>query len=443
MSADEDQGESAAETPRSSSEDLIEQGLDHLLRGSHVASPDELARVVAESAKVFGGRNASVYVADLQQRFLIALGPQVDHGRQDSAQVLGIDSTVAGRVFQQMQRLTQPASAGSDAGRLQIWLPLVNGTERLGALSVDLPVAIVDDESCGRRLERFASVTAELIMTKSLYGDSIVRARRTKPMTLAAEVQWALLPPLTFVNHSVTVAGGLEPAYEVAGDSLDYAVDAGTARFAVFDGMGHGIVSAQLISLVVAAYRNARRAGQSLPDTAAHIETAVNDVFRVESFATALLCELETETGLLSWLSAGHHEPLLLRDGHLVRALEIEPLLPLGLNHSLTTQMTATVATEQLQPGDMLLLYTDGVTEARSPDGEFFGVERLVDLVTRNLAAGLPAPETMRRVVHALLDHQAAELDDDATLLLVEWHGAAGAPDATWPTVTGARALNP
>ena len=70
------------------------------------------------------------------------------------------------------------------------------------------------------------------------------------------------LPPLTLVNSSVTVAGGLEPAYEVAGGSLDDAVDAGVARFAVFDGMGHGIVSAQLISLVVAAYRNARCAGQ-------------------------------------------------------------------------------------------------------------------------------------------------------------------------------------
>jgi len=307
-----------------------------------------------------------------------------------------------------------------------------------------VPTAALDDHAGMRRLERFTSLVAELVVTKTMYGDSIVRLRRTSQMTLAAEVQWSLLPPLTFANHSVTIAGGLEPAYEVAGDSLDYAVDAGIARFAVFDGMGHGIVSAQLISLVVAAYRNARRAGQSLSETATHIDSAVNDVFRVESFATGLLCELDTTRGLLTWISAGHYEPLLLREGRLVRALEVEPLLPMGLNQMLSSTAPAPVGTEQLQPGDMLLLYTDGVIEARSPDGEFFGQDRLVDLIARNLAAGLPAPETMRRLVHALLDHQAGDLDDDATLLLVEWHGTKGPDDEPPPlSLTGERALHP
>ena len=280
-------------------------------------------------------------------------------------------------------------------------------------------------------------------MSKTQYGDSIVRVRRTSEMSLAAEIQWSLLPPLTFANHSVTVTAGLEPAYDVAGDSVDYAVDSGLARFAVFDGMGHGIVSAQLVSLVVAAYRNARRANQSLTATAAHIETAVNEVFRTESFATALLCELDTTTGVLTWVSAGHHAPLLLRDGSLVRALEVDPLLPLGLNDSLSPNLGAVVGSEQLEPGDMLLLYTDGVIEARSPDGEFFGQDRLVDLVSRNLASALPAPETMRRVVHALLDHQSGDLDDDATLLLVEWHGSRTSLDSAPPSLTGQRALEP
>jgi serine phosphatase RsbU (regulator of sigma subunit) len=61
------------------------------------------------------------------------------------------------------------------------------------------------------------------------------------------------------------------------------------------------------------------------------------------------------------------------------------------------------------------------VTEARSPEGEFYGLDRLVDLLVRNFAGDLPAPETMRRVVRALLEHQRGRLDDDATLLLVQW----------------------
>jgi hypothetical protein len=371
----------------------------------------------------------------------------VGQAPDEGAQALGIDSTLAGRAFQQMARLTQSATQGEppsdDRENIRVWLPLLDGTERLGVLGVTLASHLVEDERGMHRVQTFASVVADLVMSKTQYGDSLVRVRRSREMSLAAEIQWSLLPPLTYVNHSVTVTGGLEPAYDVAGDSLDYAVDSGIARFAVFDSMGHGIVSAQLVSLVVGAYRNARRSDQSLTRTAAHIEAAVNDVFRVESFATALLCELDTTTGILSWISAGHHAPLLLRNGHLVRALELEPLLPLGLNDALAPGRETPVGREHLEPGDMLLLYTDGVTEARSPSGEFFGQERLVDMVRRNIASGLPSPETMRRVVHALLDHQAGDLDDDATLLLVEWHGS-GTPLVSPPlSLTGRRAVAP
>jgi serine/threonine protein phosphatase PrpC len=416
--------------------------MSELLRVSHVASADELPGLVARAAAGFDGDDATIYLADLQQRVLVPYRPPPDH-HDRSSPGLGIDSTMAGRAFRQMRRITQPALPGDAAGGVRVWLPLLDGTDRLGVLEVTLSPALSADEEGVRRLERFATVVAELLTSKTLYGDSIVRARRTRPMTLASEVQWSLLPPLTFVNQSVTIAGAVEPAYGVAGDSLDYAVDAGAARFAVFDGMGHGIVSAQLVSLVVAAYRNARRTGRSLTETAAHIESAVNDVFRVESFATGLLCELDTTSGLFTWLSAGHLEPLLLRGGRLVRALAVAPVLPFGLNEG-ETQSPAAVGTERLEPGDLLLLYTDGVTEARSPAGDFFGQERLVDLLARHLAAGLPAPETVRRVVHALLDHQGGSLDDDATLLMVEWHGAPGSHEGRrFPSRTGRRALNP
>lgn len=422
----------------------VSAGLDAVIHGSHISTPDELPYLVAEAAAVFGGEDVVTYVADLQQRVLVPFRHREGRSREEYPASLGMDSTLAGRAFQQMQRMTQAGAsgAGGSSVRVRVWLPLLDGTERLGVLGMNLPVAALEDGVGMRRLHRFATVVAELVVTKTMYGDSIVRARRTRPMSLAAEVQWSLLPPLTFVNQFLTLAGGLEPAYEVAGDSLDYAVDAGIARFAIFDGMGHGIVSAQLISLVVAAYRNARRAGRTLGETAEHIEAAVDDVFRVESFATGLLCELDTLDGELTWINAGHHEPLLLREGRLVRTLHAEPLLPLGLNRALGPGRSAAAGNERLQPGDLLVLYTDGVVEARSPDGEFFGQQRLVDMVVRNLATGLPAPETMRRIVHALLEHQAGDLDDDATLLLVQWHGPKRADHDRPPlSLTGQRTL--
>jgi serine phosphatase RsbU (regulator of sigma subunit) len=296
------------------------------------------------------------------------------------------------------------------------------------AVTVDDAAALTAEEGAlTTRLQRFATLLAALVVSKSMYGDSIVRLRRSAGMGLAAEMQWSLLPPLTFASETVSVAGGLEPAYAVAGDSLDYAVEAGTARFAVFDGMGHGLASAQLTSLAVAAYRNGRRAGLSLVETVEHVDAAIAHSFHQDGFATAVVGELDTVTGLFRWLSAGHLPPLLMREGRAVRNLEVEPVLPLGLGRlsdpAPDGAQRRVVGQEQLQPGDLLLLYTDGVTEARSPDGEFFGLDRLVDLVVRNLAAGLPAAETMRRVVRALLEHQSGDLDDDATLVLVQWHG--------------------
>ena len=306
---------------------------------------------------------------------------------------------------------------------VRLWIPLIDGTERMGVLGV-----VVDDEPARGddllrpRLWRFATLVAEVLATKTGYGDTIMRVRRQAPMSLAAEIQWGVLPSLTFACEDVVVAGALEPAYEVAGDSIDYAVDAGVARFAVFDGMGHGLTSAQLCSLTVAAYRNARRSGRSLTATAQTVDAAVESVFGGASFITAVLAELDTDTGQLTWINAGHPEPLLLRGGRLVKHLHTEPGFPFGIGLQ-PQPATYQVATERLQPGDHVLLYTDGVIEARSPQGEFFGVDRLIDLIARHEAAALSPAETMRRLVRALLEHQQGQLDDDASLLLVQYKG--------------------
>lgn len=419
--------ESHVEPPASSPVDAgepltrTELAVTDLLTAAHLSASHHLPGLLTAHGRRLGVTGTIAYLADLQQDVLVPFVGSDGPAQDESLRALAVDTTLAGRAYQQVQVLTQDLTGG----QVRMWLPLLDGSDRLGVLSV----VIADRSSAERpellaRLHQFAALAAELVMTKTLYGDTIVRLRRSSEMGLAAEMQWSLLPPLTFACDTVTIAGALEPAYQVAGDTVDYAVDAGCARVAIFDGMGHGLQAAQLAALTVAAYRNARRSERSLTDTASSIDQALLSVFGGEAFTTAVLAQLDTDTGRLEWVSAGHPEPLLMRAGKLVKSLHIDPAPPLGLGHAAGPHGSAdpvTIGSEQLEPGDRVLFYTDGVTEARSPDGDFFGPERLVDLISRNLAGGLPTPETMRRVVRALLSHQQGQLSDDATMLLLEW----------------------
>lgn len=397
-----------------------ERAIQQLLRDAHLCADHELPGLFEQHATALGVRDPIAYVADLQQRVLIPFlpaGPRHDA----NVETLTIDATLPGRAFQHVEVLTQPVELPDS--EVRVWLPLLDGTERLGVLGVVAPSQQVLDASEGvllGRLVRFATLAAELIMTKSMYGDSLIRLRRTSQMGLAAEMQWSLLPPMTFASRTLTIAGGLEPAYEVAGDTLDYAVDGDIARLALLDGMGHGLQSAQLAALTVAAYRNARRSGQNLTATVQTMDDAVATAFNGDAFITGQIAELDVESGSLEWVNAGHPDPLLIRGGRLVKTLSADPILPLGLGGLIGSDRQITAGTETLEPGDLVVLYSDGVVEARSPEGEFFGVERMVDMLIRNLAAGLPAPETLRRVIRALLDHQMEQLSDDASLLMVQ-----------------------
>jgi serine phosphatase RsbU (regulator of sigma subunit) len=170
----------------------------------------------------------------------------------------------------------------------------------------------------------------------------------------------------------------------------------------------------------VAAYRNARRSLDDLPGTYRFLDEVLVSHGGGVQFATALLVELDVPTGVLQWLNAGHLAPLLLRNGQLVRALEVDPVTPVGLGLTSEQPLLGRV---QLEPGDRVLLYTDGMVEARTPDGEFFGVTRLVDRLVRESASGHHPPEVLRRVGQAVLAHQKGELSDDATTVLIEWRG--------------------
>lgn len=407
--------------PASGREPALEV-LNDLHEQAQLAAPHELAGLVEQCAQRLGARGTTVYLADLQQQELRALVDPVAGADDDPLPALSIDATLAGRAYQTGQRQQQR----DDGPAVTWWLPLLMGTSRLGVLRLEVAGDVLDPALLAG-LEGLAAAAASLLTAKNPFGDTLVRLRRRNPLGLASEMQYAILPPLTFTSPSVSVSAALEPCYEVAGDTIDYAVDDGRTRVAIFDGMGHGMHSAQCAVFTVVAYRNARRRGLNLAETLHSIDAALTTGLGGEVFTTAVIADLDTRTGVLQWLNAGHPSPLLLRGGKLIRQLDTEPRPPLGLGHLLAEQ-SPVPAQEQLEPGDLVLFYTDGVVEARSPDGDFFGLDRLAELVVRHLAGGLTPPETMRRVVRELLEHHVDGLTDDATLLMLEWRSTRTTP---------------
>jgi serine phosphatase RsbU (regulator of sigma subunit) len=241
-------------------------------------------------------------------------------------------------------------------------------------------------------------------------------------MQLAAEIVWNQLPPLTFATADTVVTAVLEPCYDVGGDAFDYAVDGATFHLALFDTVGHGISASALTTLAINGYRNARRCGMTLSDTYWSVDKWVRAQYP-GAFVTAVLAELDTGTGTYRRICAGHPAELIMRDGRLAGQLPGPTALPLGLGH--LRGRPPDIGEEALRPGDSVLLYTDGVTDARSAEGEFFGVEGLARAVAAGLADGSPPAEVLRRLLREIVGHQHGELRDDATAALLCWRPSA------------------
>ncbi len=384
---------------------VVSDPLTSLLRASHLLAPADLAAVVAAHARGLGAIETVLYLADYEQVTLLPLPGAGVAQRQE----LLIEGTMAGRSFRRVEVLTGSADRG-----VRLWMPLLNGVERLGVAELTLDSAPAEEFEA--QLRAFISLVAELVVINDAYSDVFARLRRRKTLSLAAEMQWELLPPLTFGTDRVVITGGLEPAYDVGGDSFDYAVNGDLAELLVIDSVGHGLPAAVLASVAISAYRHARRNLLDLPDIAAEINAAIAGHFPGSQFATAVIARLDLSTGRLRWINAGHPEPLILRGTSLLAPPRCPPSRPLGLQDG-----KPGACETRLEPGDRLLLYTDGITEARSPNGEFFGEERLADFISSALAAGDPAPETVRRLMRRVLAHQADQLQDDASIVVLEW----------------------
>ncbi len=383
--------------------------LGALVEGAHLAVPDDVVGMLAGHGLSIGISDVGLYLVDLEQRSLRPVPNPTGPAREP----VDIDATLAGRCFRYVEIQWTDTPDAHQRG----WVPIVDGTERIGVLEV--VVAAGSSRPTNVQLDAFAGLVAELITTKTSYGDLFKKVRRTRPLSQSAELLWQLLPPLTLASRELVITAMLAPPYDLGGDVFDYAVSAKDAHLAIFDAMGHGLGSGLLATVALAAYRNTRRSDGSLSDSVLAIDRAIADIYEDSSFVTGVISELDPATGHLHYCVAGHPAPLLLRNGQVVKELghgTAGP--PLGLRMG-----PWTVNEEALEPRDRVIFFTDGVTEARDEHGEFLGEARLVDFIVEASGTGSPPPETLRRLLQSILRYQGGDLQDDATVVMLEWHG--------------------
>ncbi len=365
-------------------------------------SPADVLGLLGLMSELVGAQSARFYVADYSLRRLqqIDAGGPVDSPRP-------IAGTLIGRVF------TSGDIHISGTHPTVVMVPLVEGSCSIGVLELDF------GRWDGVDRELLNRVVAVFVMTwtvKRRYTDSAARARRSEPLSTAAEVQWELLPPLACSTADFALGGILEPAYEIGGDSFDYAFDASQVNFTIIDATGHGMSAVLMAAAAINSLRNSRRSNLSITAAYTNADHSIATQFGDSYYVTGIIATVDLPSGTLTWINAGHVLPMLVRNGTYAGPLSCKPSKPFGLGGPV-----AQVAQHALQPGDRVLFFTDGITEARSADGAFFGDDRLADLLVRASLENLPVHETVRHLADNIIRFSDAGLRDDATMLLTEY----------------------
>ncbi|MFJ6197920.1 PP2C family protein-serine/threonine phosphatase [Micromonospora sp. NPDC092111] len=389
-------------------------------RALREAPPDQLVEAIDRAVRsTLAASRVDVFLADYR---ISGLWPVLDPDLSAAGFLAG--QGVAQRCF----RSQQPATEAQDGGHCRVWVPLTTWGERLGVLLVELPRE--PDPQTVARIGEMARDLAIALRAADRETDRYRRARRRERLSMAAEMQWELLPGRSVTHDAFLLAGQLEPAYTVGGDHFDWSVDTGRLTLTVLNGTGTGLAAAMLTALTVNAMRNARRSGGGLVEQA---ELASDTLFyqhRGQRHVATLLLSVDTATGRVRAVDAGSPQVLRLR-GTTVEPIALEQQLPLGM----FAETRYVVQEFDVEPGDRLFVVSDGVYDARPGGQESYG-ERAMARSMRSTRLQ-PAAEAVGTVMRELFAYHAdTDLSDDAVVVCLDWHGAGGAGRAV-RTVTG------
>ncbi len=392
-----------------------------LLEAAEAASPVEAVEAVTgELGRALGATRISFLIADLSGRSLVRLtvvsggpglaetaseGESVRRSGHEAAQMVVIDDGPMEHALRE-----QALSCTRRDGGWQVLAPVTERGEALGLLELMLPRE--PDEQVLETVRWSAHALAFVVIANRRHTDLFEWAQRGTPPTLSAEIQRRLLPAAyTCEAAAFTLAGWLEPAGRVAGDTFDYSLGRDTLHLSITDAMGHGVDSALIATLCVGSLRNSRRQGLDIAQAARRANDDIAEhVGEGEAFATGLLASLHLRSGVLTMVNAGHVLPLLARSGG-VDPLPLPADPPLGVLPGSSYRSTDV----PLCPGDRLLLVTDGLLERNAAN---------LDLVSHILATRGDHPrEAVRYLADAVVAVAGPVLPDDATLLVLDWHG--------------------
>ncbi|MGY4923121.1 PP2C family protein-serine/threonine phosphatase [Streptomyces sp. 900105755] len=378
-------------------------------RALRTAAPHELLDAVRlVLTERYDAADAELFMADYSLTVLqpVSVAPH-------NLESVPVHGSAAGRAFG-----SQTPYCEDGRGRpARVHLPVSVRGDRLGVLTVTLNGSEAASD-CVAELAEIADALAHEVIVAERDTDLYLQARRKDRLTLAAEMQWHLLPGRSCSRPEYDLACQLEPAYAVFGDNFDWSATSDRLMLYVTNGMGEGIEAALLTNLAVNALRNARRAGISIEDQAALADQAVYAHYRGRRYLSVLMLDLDLATGRASVVDAGSPQLLRLRGGAVER-VPFEAQLPLGMFEE-TDYVTQDFAVE---PGDRLIFVSDGVHAVHSPKGETYGERALARAIQSTRL--LPAAEVPRAVLRELAGHRgdAVAADDDALVVCLDWRG--------------------
>ncbi len=246
----------------------------------------------------------------------------------------------------------------------------------------------------------------------------VVRQQRDdllKDIELAAQVQRLFLPSAKPGIPGLEMAGMMHPARGVGGDYYDYfPIDGHRTQLVIADVAGKGVPAALLMSATAAAMRLEANHDRNMLEQVERLNTGIHSVSDSDRFVTLLVAEIDAQKRMLRYVNCGHNPALLFRVKTGTLSLMNASCPPIGLS----PEEICELASEDLMAGDVLVFYTDGVTEAENELDEEFGIQRLSATVLRG--SPLSAEDLMISIYNAAADFCGDNFNDDVTILVVK-----------------------